>query len=188
MRTKNTFVKFMRLVVMAAIPLLLCSCASSLRTKHVEEYGFSSDMLPLIEGKWSNATKPLYSWRNRNPTLWEKLTRIETASDNAVVMLEMPDKRTLTATLFENGVETDSRTIPFKRRASWLELPTQHIPHPFLWYIVWGWQTGDPALAITANGDLWSQTVYSGVLMVTILPVFAHGDGDGLAYLYERVE
>jgi len=170
-------------LMIAVIPLLLCSCQST-RVKVAERHGLSEETLPLVAGKWRNAPKEHYGH-----TLWENLTTRKESPLWAVVSLEMPDPRTLSATLLTNGVETASRTIKIKQRKSWLQLPMQHIAHPLLWYVLWGWETRQPALGIDKNGDLWMNVVGNGNLIIGPLPTPIGGGNDhGTVDLYERVE
>ena len=175
---RRGFIRNALFVMLAVMPLLLCSCMT---VKFSKEYGLTSERLPLVTGKWRNTQQPPH----HVGTLWEELTR-EKSSPDAVVVLEMPDKRTLTATLLTDGVKTDSRTFRIRRRALWLELPTQHVASPFLWYVIWGLETYDPAIGIDRNGDLWVYTRYSGVLTI-VVPTFI-GSGCEWIHLFERAE
>ncbi len=176
-------------VVVAVTSFAVCSCLSPDRRRVSEMYGVSTEKRSFIEGKWCNASKTA-----RDPTLWERLTsdlerssRNEITSDDSVVTLEMLDDRTLQATLSTNGVNTSSRTFKTKPCESWLELPTQHIAHPILWYAFWGWETRDIALGIEANGDLLVNTIGNAVFAILIMPTpIGNGGGSGTVYLYER--
>jgi len=173
---KNSFA----IIIVAS--MLLCSCASDYRTQVAKGYRLSDEMTLNVKGKWHNAPKA-----SHERTLWEYLT-LKEAPTNAMVALEMSDKQTLTATLLTDGKETDSRTITFKRRAPWLELPTQHIAHPLLWYLIWGWESQSPAIGFDADGDLCAYINYhGGSLMILILPTVGGGGGRGITW-YERME
>lgn len=168
-------------VVTIAMPLLLCSCAS-IRAGVAKRHGLAEERLPFIEGRWRNVPKE-YGWM-----LWENLTTQKGTPSDAVVALEIPDNRTLTATLLIDGVKTDSRTIKIKQRNSWFELSTQHVAHPLLWYVVWGWTRRDPAIGIDVNGNLWVNTVDNGLLVITVVPTpIGGGGGAGTVDLFERV-
>ena len=174
---------FIRLVLTATIPLFLCSCVST-RVSVAERHGLSEKMLPFVVGKWRNAPKEHYG-----EMLWTRLTPREKSPMHAVVTLERSDKQTLTATLQTNGVNMASRTLRVKQRASWLELPTQYIVHPLLWYVFWGLETREPAVGINRNGDLWVNSVGNGNLCITVLPTpIGGGNNTGTVDLYERVE
>ena len=170
-------------VTTIALSLLLCSCVTD-RARFSEEYGLSSERLPLVAGKWCNVSQML----DDEETLWEYLTR-EKSPPNAVVGLEMPDERTLTATLLTDGVKTDFRTFRIKRRAPWLKLPMQHVATPCLWYVIWGWETRDIAIGIDRNGNLWVHTIYQGTLVISVVPTIIGGGGEpGWVTLFERAE
>ena len=175
-------------VVVAVTSFALSSCMSPDRRRVAEMYGVSAEKLLSIEGKWCNTSNDTC-----DPTLWERLTSDlerpsckEITPDDSVVMLEMLDERTLYATLLTDGVKTNSRTFKTKPCESWLELPTQHIAHPLLWYAVWGWETRDIALGIEANGDLLVNTIGNGVVVILIMPTIGNGGGPGTVYLYKR--
>jgi len=183
---KNDTFTFIWHVVITVMPFLLCSCYSP-RAELAEKWRLSAEALPQIEGKWRNESKV----RGGYYTLWRSLTGEETAPLYAVVQLKKTDQKTLTATLLVIGEETDSRTISFKQRKSWIELPTQHFARPCLWYIIWGWIRKDPALSIDTdgNGDLWVNMVGDFLFVVGVVPtIFGDGGGYGVVDLYERVE
>lgn len=179
------------LVVMTAVSSTLCSCMSPVRKTTSERYGVSADKLPLIGGRWRNTPK------NKNaPTLWEELTSDwsrrtygRPSFREPIVELEMLDNRTLSATLLMGGMKMETRTFKVEQRESWLDLSTQHIAHPLLWYVVWGWRTREIAVGIDRNDDLWVNTIGNGSLMILILPTpIGGGGGPGTVSLYERAE
>lgn len=180
----------MRFAVVTVISLTLCSCMSPERKFVSQRYGLSADNLPLVEGRWRNASKNTCA-----PTLWESLTSDyrrtskKTSPYDSVIKLEILDERTLNATLLKDGVKTDSRTFGIKQRESWFELPTHHIAHPLVWYVVWGWETREIALGIDGNGDLWVNTIGNGIIVILIMPTpVGGGGGPGMVSLYERTD
>jgi len=148
-----------------------------------EKYEVSKEKLPFIQGQWNNKSINQYDYY----TLWECLTT-EKAPLNSFVGLDFLDQHTLLADLFLDGVNIKSHKIKIKQRESWFELPTQYIAHPFLWYIIWGWGNKDIALGITANDNLWVNSVGNGSIMILFLPTFGGGNDTGTVGLYERVK
>ena len=173
-----------RFLIMAVVSLLLCSCAASTgyRAQIAENHALSGEMSLHITGKWHNVAKEESDRR----TLWETLTR-EESSPNAVVVLKMQNEQTLVATLLTDGVETDSRTIAFKRRAPWLEIK-QYVVHPLLWYLIWGLEIIDTAIGISASGDLCVNSFGQGSLMILVLPTIGGGGAHRGVVWYERIE
>ena len=140
-------------------------------------------MLPCVEGKWRNIPKT-----PSGTTLWERLTAAQKeTSPNAVVMLEIPDKRTLMATLLTDGAKTDSRIFKIRQRATWFEFPAQYTISPLLWYVVWILGYDGTSIGVNANGDLWGNTIYNSNMVIMFIPFFGAGGGDGTVNLYERV-
>jgi hypothetical protein len=179
------------LTVMTATLLSLCSCASPDRRPVAKLYGVSAEKLPLVEGTWRNTPTSTY-----DPTLWDSLTsgwggRVssDTTPADSAVALKVVDGLTLHATLLTNGVMARSRVFSIQHRGPWLELPTQHVVHPLLWYAIWGWDPREIALGIDADGDLLVNTVGRGTLMILVAPTFIGGGGEpGTVFLYERAE